>query len=855
MKPGFSLILSVVLLRVLAGWVPAASTEAESSVFAMDLRDSLGTTEQESNLFTLEARDWGNQTGESSGSFALDTLGDAPLDLEIVGPATVTAGSQTTYAVKWHAGNSVLDVTENARWRFLTGAPGNSGMVPPVLYAGETTAPAVIVLVASYLGATGTSIESPPFAITILPRMTASLAATRASPNNGVVNLAASPQGATGTTVVNWDLDGDGQFDDATGETVVRDYGTWTGTTQVKVEVIDALGNRWIEQRRVTLNKPPVDNQPALEKPAYDPGGFTLHLADAARSQFQFDPARRDKGLVVIAHGLDSSVQAGWMQELGLAVEARCQSELGGAPNIALLDWSDLAGDPSELPLWLRITLEGLIRAGLKTVNFKAAAVGELGKAINFGFDLYYVREFGLTTGQQLANWIYLNSSLGASPQIDKSKPIHLIGHSAGGFVVGEAGLLLKLAAGGLSPVYVDRVTMLDTPFPAKAHFSMASGSFPNPGEVERYISSFYGDLVWMGAALVDPHPWYRRQYVFKSLFPTDVLSTGANGHGYSYVWYTGNTTWNQEDPTALENDGFAWSPIINASTRIAKAAMAPLPMPAPLYSPAALPDFVPSGWQSFGDAVEDAGTWTLTEQADAGMWAEVALPVASENLRFEFRFTQGGDGDFLAVHFGDAPVLFRGLDQALSRDGWLPVEIPLDLVGGTAGKLVFTLVSRGNANAQVQVANIRATQTDDPDGDGLTIAQEAAAGTAARVWDTDGDTLSDGDEVNVLLTDPTRADTDGDGQGDAAELAAGTDPLANGSVFRVTAIERAPSGSIVLRWPGVVGKTYRVMRSETLGTGNFIVLAHGIAGTAPATVVEDPEPPAGRAFYWVEVE
>ena len=59
-----------------------------------------------------------------------------------------------------------------------------------------------------------------------------------------------------------------------------------------------------------------------------------------------------------------------------------------------------------------------------------------------------------------------------------------------------------------------------------------------------------------------------------------------------------------------------------------------------------------------------------------------MAMPVAAQNLAFEFHFTQAGDGDFLAVHFGDMPVLYRGIDQSLSRDGWIPAEIPLDLIG-----------------------------------------------------------------------------------------------------------------------------------------------------------------------------
>jgi hypothetical protein len=45
-------------------------------------------------------------------------------------------------------------------------------------------------------------------------------------------------------------------------------------------------------------------------------------------------------------------------------------------------------------------------------------------------------------------------------------------------------------------------------------------------------------------------------------------------------------------------------------------------------------------------------------------------------------------------------------------------------------------------------------------------------------VADTDGDGISDGDEVYVHGTDPSDSDTDGDGVSDGDELTAGTDPL-----------------------------------------------------------------------------
>jgi hypothetical protein len=59
----------------------------------------------------------------------------------------------------------------------------------------------------------------------------------------------------------------------------------------------------------------------------------------------------------------------------------------------------------------------------------------------------------------------------------------------------------------------------------------------------------------------------------------------------------------------------------------------------------------------------------------------------------------------------------------------------------------------------------------DDIDGDGLSNVQEAALGTDPRKADTDGDGLTDGQEVNVYHTNPLLADTDGDGLTDGQEV------------------------------------------------------------------------------------
>tara|TARA_Y100000589_G_scaffold84966_2_gene78950 strand:- start:75352 stop:92235 length:16884 start_codon:yes stop_codon:yes gene_type:complete len=73
-----------------------------------------------------------------------------------------------------------------------------------------------------------------------------------------------------------------------------------------------------------------------------------------------------------------------------------------------------------------------------------------------------------------------------------------------------------------------------------------------------------------------------------------------------------------------------------------------------------------------------------------------------------------------------------------------------------------------GMNDAQERQNNLNPRDADDAaadeDGDGLSNLQEIQLGTLVRVTDTDGDTLSDGDEVNTVDSDPLLQDTDDDG-------------------------------------------------------------------------------------------
>lgn len=93
------------------------------------------------------------------------------------------------------------------------------------------------------------------------------------------------------------------------------------------------------------------------------------------------------------------------------------------------------------------------------------------------------------------------------------------------------------------------------------------------------------------------------------------------------------------------------------------------------------------------------------------------------------------------------------------------------------------TPVTPGSASATGQLG-MNPNDPTDTDGDGLTDYQEVNVyHTNPLVADTDGDGLTDGDEVNVWHTNPLVADTDGDGFLDGQEVQNGFDPNGPGKL------------------------------------------------------------------------
>jgi len=87
------------------------------------------------------------------------------------------------------------------------------------------------------------------------------------------------------------------------------------------------------------------------------------------------------------------------------------------------------------------------------------------------------------------------------------------------------------------------------------------------------------------------------------------------------------------------------------------------------------------------------------------------------------------------------------------------------------------------NQNLKKDCLEAIASKPEDSDQDGLTNDLERAYGTDPFKIDTDGDGLSDSDEINKYKTNPRKADTDADGYSDNEEIQKNFNPNGPGKL------------------------------------------------------------------------
>lgn len=855
----------------------ARATVGESGVFAFDTRDSVSTVVGESGVFAFDTRlvD-GLGDDANSGTFVLDTRSLYPQALVITGPAVCPVGGRVSFEAWAQYGGNPENVTAQTVWS-ASGAPLNAtGLERAVfsgnhLTAGLATWSEPVLLTATYRYGNG-QVKSGTYQVTIGDGNTLGVG-IRPGGSNGqylrpagdgsyVWQLAVNTFGQVQTTSgvsYQWYLN-DVLQGTATSSFTQEYTGTPT-TVRLKVVATDSQGHTGTDTKLIPLHRPAL-NEPGQKYRASQPAGITL--LNAQGQLLVFDATRSSHGLIVLTHGMTDSPNADWLigpNGLATAIENRLISENKPLPTVAVLGW-EYGANPFLKDLGspdLNKTAQSLKIA----VNI-LAAVPYLGELF---WNLNTIEGDSGAYALALAQWIKDESAPGVD-HINVAKPMHFIGHSAGGFVVNGGAYWLR--TWGVATV--SQVTFLDTPKIKSSIFTTL-----NPTVMERYVSSALGATVpELGekpylltkpkflllspngitqlSNYIAPGLFYRRQILtslFNPIAGPNIPTPGA--HNYSHDWYI--TTANG---TASEDGGFVTSPFMTGQT----SAPAPLEnqafaMMSETDSTPASPPATMDGFSTFGSVTGSGSPYVLTEDTNAGIQQTMTLPVGADALQFRYQFTTAGDGDFIAVYFGDNPPLFIGPDVAAARTAPMEVNVPLQGYEGQTGTLVIKLVSQGQTNAVAQIDQITLSTTDDPDHDGLTITLEQTLGTNSLLYDTDSDGIGDWEEVNTTLTNPLNADSDSDGLTDAQEIIAGTGGMDATSVFRTTGTTRAVNGAVTVTWAAKAGKIYRVQRSDTPDFTDYTVVGDDLPGVEPTTSFTDSTVPGGmqRMFYRVEVQ
>lgn len=183
----------------------------------------------------------------------------------------------------------------------------------------------------------------------------------------------------------------------------------------------------------------------------------------------------------------------------------------------------------------------------------------------------------------------------------------------------------------------------------------------------------------------------------------------------------------------------------------------------------------------AFSDSGNDADPQIATD--GAGNW--VAVWISTDDLGG----TIGGDPDILYALSTDSGVTWTApaalnTNAATDGTGEDGDELPQITTDGAGHWVVVWATDEplgGAIGSDWDILYTRFTFPLDTDGDGLTDEEEIEIyGTNPNDSDSDNDGLSDGAEADVHGTNPLDLDTDGDGFDDGEEVTAGTNPLSD---------------------------------------------------------------------------
>jgi hypothetical protein len=116
-------------------------------------------------------------------------------------------------------------------------------------------------------------------------------------------------------------------------------------------------------------------------------------------------------------------------------------------------------------------------------------------------------------------------------------------------------------------------------------------------------------------------------------------------------------------------------------------------------------------------------------------------------------------------------------------------------------------------------------------------------------VADDDSDGIINSREISIG-TNPDLADSDGDGISDRDEMTAGTNPADGNSVFSVHQMSPASIDYLVLAWPTVTGRMYRIEHTSEPGDDAIYSTALEVRGNGQMMEVLLPRSESESALY-----
>ena len=352
------------------------------------------------------------------------------------------------------------DVTSYVVWGLGGGSPEGltieqNGMLDATRVRVSVSTPSS--LIATY--GVGTKLLKTSALVVILPGLNVRIAFDVVEEyDRGPWVLLASATITGNSTAVNsgdiqWDWgDSNGDFDNGSGFDIEKPISR--GFHLLRVQVLQSNGETATDAVQFGVSTAP-DGFPMVSG---ETGAFSESLLQ--RIGDSMNPlATLPNGiakLAVVIHGMNNGSDTPWVGTLCQAIEGS-----GTGASVVAYDWKKMAlvGKPA------------VVQSGLD----KRLLEVDGGNILR---DLYRLRENGRVNGMMLAERLIRERLLG---KISNNTPIHLIGHSAGGFVAGECALRLNTARFDNL-----QVTMLDTPIPYRQHVD-------NRWHTERYIAGWLG--------------------------------------------------------------------------------------------------------------------------------------------------------------------------------------------------------------------------------------------------------------------------------------------------------------------------------------------------------------------------